>query len=312
MHDCAAGRACRDALVDTETHRREPALIEQERGLCKGCQRAVRRAIRELPDDYEALNNAKRLVKGQLAVSLTPDPVVPIHVAASALQYELAEWAEAAMVLVSNKLSVKPELRQKLRGYPVHNWPVVAQASRVLTPNIELLLDTPAKPVRVWQASGMAWELREMDGIDVALKMQRAHSKVKGVLGESNPRRRLTMPCPVDDCGMPTLGINNGETDVTCTSCGGRWSEAEYEWFAGMITGGLGEKEIGMLRWLLAESRWLLDESIAREVVLSEKLSKTTKLANMDLSEFDIATVQAMLREILEERELCNGTSSTK
>jgi hypothetical protein len=255
----------------------------------------VRQAIRELPDDYLALGKAERQVKGQLAVKLTPEPSIPIHATAMALQFELGEWAEAALVLVRERLNLDAAkcMRQKLRGYPINNWPVIQHANRVLVSNLDLLLDSSAKPVRVWSVN--AWDTKVLDGVAVALKMQRAHAKVKGVLGESNPRRRLTMPCPVVDCGMPTLGINNGETDVTCTSCGGRWTEAEYEWLAGMLVGSTSEKEIKMLQWLLAEKIWENGQ-------LSEKLSQISKLANLgdELKAYDAATFAVLVNEILD------------
>lgn len=296
MHECAAGRGCRGATVNIDTRAREPATIEEPYGLCPNCIRGVRIAMRDLAKDYGALGAAvgERAVRGQLAVSLTPDPAIPVNATVLALQFELAQWAEAALLLVAQALNIDVVLRQKLRGYPVRNAPVIGQACKVFPHNVSLLLEAKAKPVRVWQGDSH-WETEELDGVEVALKMVRAHSRVKGLLGEDNPRKRLTLPCPMDECGMPTLGINNGETDVTCTSCGGRWSEPEIDWLTGMLIGSTSEKEIAMLRWFLAEKTWELTQ-------LELKLTKLDKLANLpEVQEDTVAGSQVakLMREIL-------------
>lgn len=293
-HECAAGRACRGATV--ENHCRTPALVADERALCRACQRAVRVAVRELTKDYVALADAmgERPVTGQLAVKHTPDPVIPLNVSVLALRDELAEWAEAAVVLVASSCNVVPRLRQKLRGYPMDNWGVVDQCHRLLDGNIGRLLDAPDGDVRIYKPEAKVgqtcWSTASLDGITVALKMQRVHARVKGFLGEHNPRVRLAMPCPVLDCGMPTLGIGDGETDVTCTSCGGRWSETEYEWLAHQIT--YDRQESTMLRWLLAEANWKL-----------ERVQRIAALAEDDVNGFDAYSVVVLLREALGEKE---------
>lgn len=304
LHSCGSGRMCRDAEVDPNTGWRKPVLIDPRHKVCIQCERAMRSSIRALADDYFALGALARdkSVRGQLIVSMTPDPAMPLNGHALALQNEVSEWAEAAMVLVSDALALKPKVRQKSKGYPVRQWPVVNQAERVLPANFKLLLDAEAKPIRVWQPNGMRWDIRELNGIDVAVKMMRTHAKVKGFLGEANPRRRLAMPCPVYDCGMPTLGIDNGETDVTCTSCGGHWSELEYDWLSGMLIGATGEREINVLRWLLAEKAWQLstveDKLQDRQAKLDE-VSRLLKFTEADLVGIDGYAVVEILKEIL-------------
>jgi hypothetical protein len=277
MATCQAGAACCDSRI--VSGERQP--VDGIDGvLCAQCLSALRQSVRNLVSDYSALGAlvGERPVTGDISVSMTPDPVVPINVHVMALQDELAANAEAALLAVRDKLSAPVPVRQRGRGYPVRNGPVILMAHKVFRPDVGLLVNA---------------------GADIAVRIMRAHRKVNSVVGERKQRRRLAMPCPMDECGMPTLGIDNGETDVTCRSCGGRWTEAEYEWFAGMITGSTDQKEVHMLRWLLAEKTWQVAQLEQFCDNTDDMLAKVKAIAGNDLSQFDTATVQAYLVETL-------------
>jgi hypothetical protein len=69
------------------------------------------------------------------------------------------------------------------------------------------------------------------------------------------------MPCPAVDkhgtyCGAMTVGRDDGSNWVDCKTCATRWTEREYDWLKTQIAG---DKEIDLLRWLLAEAYWRLD-----------------------------------------------------
>jgi hypothetical protein len=98
-------------------------------------------------------------------------------------------------------------------------------------------------------------------GLDIAQQIRDIHHQARAHLGHTRLRLHYTMPCPAVDkhgyyCGALTLGRNDGSDWVDCTTCGTQWTEREYDWLKTQIAG---DKEIEMLRWLLAEAYWRLD-----------------------------------------------------
>lgn len=308
---CKAGKACRDSRV--QGGQRVPA--DTDGVLCQGCVNALRRAVRSLLHDYSALAEVagERSPTGELTVSMTPDPAVPVNVHALALQDELAQWCEAALVVMCTNGNA---VRQKAKGYPVRNGLVVARVYEVLRKvGVEQLINAQTmRDVRLWDGSGTTWALTPMDGPSVAVRMIRVHDKVKGIVGEDNPRKRLAMPCPAYDCGMPTLGIDNGDDAITCLSCGRRWEQAEYDFLAGMITADTSEKEVRVLKEQVAQQQSRIQELEELCANQDDMLAKVKILAlHQDLSQFDLATIQAYLAEIIgtwTPNQWCTSTSA--
>ena len=300
-HLCASGRSCREPVIIDG--KRTPATISDRRGLCRRCYTNVKTAAAELDSDHRRLCAAvgERLSKGEVFVHGTPDPSIPINTTVLALSSSLAEWAEAALWMMAESLGIDVKERHKAKGWPVRDGPVIIQASRIIPENLKVLLAANIQPVSVWTEKG--WAVEELDGIAVALKLAQLHNQVYSVLGEANPRRRLAMPCPVFDCGVNgSLGIDNGETDVSCTACGGRWTVSEYDWLAHMLVVEHKKEETQMLQWLLAESeyratvlKWLVAER-------DHRLWQLSRLAGMreeDLAGIDGYAVVELLREML-------------
>lgn len=299
-HRCGAGKLCRDPRIDVVTGAREPALIEEQRGLCRRCRAALRRACEELSGDYCRLSAASDAMAatGSEHVSGTPEPSTPLNMPAMALRSTLSEWAEAGLRMVADELRITVRPRQPRKGMPVHEYPPIDQAAKVLPENLDLLIDAPARPVRVWEPDP---HFKEMDGIGVATKIMQNHWRVTSLLGETNPRRRLAMPCPVLDCGAQTLGIANGETDVTCSSCGGRWTEREYAWLAGLLIDEDKARKradkrttflLDLAKWLVAERDWKLRE-----------VKRIASLTEEQLAGIDGWAVVSLLREKLDEAQ---------
>lgn len=226
-------------------------------------------------------------------VSGTPEPSAPLNMAALALRSTLSEYCEVALWMVAAPLNIAVRKRQQARGYPVHEFPPVNQAVAILPENLDKLIDAPECEVELWRDGKRVPEL--LTGLDVSLLLMGTHWRVTSLLGETNPRRRLAMPCPVMDCGAQTLGIANGETDVCCSTCGSRWTEREYDWLAGfLITEDKARKDkrtaflLDIAKWLVAERDWKLRE-VQRVSLLTEE-----QLAGID----GVAVVQ-LLREIV-------------
>lgn len=293
---CAAGSFCRDR-----------AYVAVERGLCKRCVRVVTQACRAIGEDYDRLSAAinDRQVRGEL-VSGTPDPAIPLNTTVLALRSTLSEWSEAALWMCAESLKIDVRARHKGKGWPVKDAPVIAQADRVLPQNVALLLRAAKQPVCMWDGESQRY-IEELDGIDVALKLATIHRQCRGLLGEVNPRRRLAMPCPVFDCGRRTLGIDNGQSEVTCTSCGGHWSELEYDWLTRMLIDDHQRAETAMLKWLLAEARWQRDLNawlLAEKTWQCYEAARIGRLRHEDVLDYDAWAVVMLLREVFSDKRI--------
>lgn len=292
-------------MIDTVSGRREPAWVSVQRGLCRRCFSSVARALASLAVDWELLTVAVESVSGGASehVSGTPEPAIPLNAAVLALRSALSEWAEAAVGMLADTLAIDVAARHKAKGWPVRDHRPVHQAATVLPANIGRLLVCARQAVSVWNAAGTCWHTEYLDGVDVSLKLLHIHWQIAAVLGEANPRRRLALPCPSLDCGAMTLGINNGETDVTCTTCGGRWTEREYNWLAGMLIADIHDREeTDMWSWLLAEKTW--EAEVGRWLVAERdwrlhQISRLASLTPAELEKIDGWAVVEMLREIV-------------
>jgi hypothetical protein len=298
-HRCAAQKSCRD-----KDPQRRPAIIDTRRGLCRRCTQQIRHAFQDLARDLVALDGAvaDRLTVAAEHVNRTADPAMPLNGPVLALRATLSDWCEAAVEMVADNLNIEPAVRHKAKGFPVYDDHPIRQAHRVIPDNLKLLLEAQEQPVCVWNRAGTARYIEDMDGITVALQVWAAHRQIAAAIGETNPRRRLGMPCPALDCGAPTLGIDNGQTDVNCTSCGGRWTEAEYDWLSGLLLSDLRQHEKDedtMLKWLLAEAGWQRDVAAWLLAERNFKLGKITSLQEGDVRAVGSWALLAVLKEVV-------------
>lgn len=322
-HRCAAGRGCRDPIIlqTPQGTQRMAAIIASSRGLCDRCRGAVAAAVHDLERDHEQLLFAvtqERTRGPDNRVSGTPTPPIPLDTRAEALARTLAEWAEVAGAMVAAELAIDPPTSQRARGHPRRDGRLVSRARGIVEPNLELLLAAEAQPIVVWDRDGVGRRVDEADGIDVALRLVWCHRQVLA-MSDPDPRQRLAMPCPVFDCGAPTLGVSNGSTDVTCSTCGGRWTEREYQWLAGLLVADIqrDDEDGDMWEWLLAEARWQRDVAewvaaerefilaAARIVVIDDaiKLTKLRKVAAFtgdDVGSSSAMDIIALVGELVE------------
>jgi hypothetical protein len=99
-------------------------------------------------------------------------------------------------------------------------------------------------------------------GLDLLNELRDLHQTTRAHLGHTRLRHHYHIPCPSYDrhgnyCGAMTVGRNDGQDWVDCTTCKSQWTEREFDWLKTMIAG---DKEIEMLRYLLAEAYWRLDQ----------------------------------------------------
>jgi hypothetical protein len=298
-HLCAAQNRCRGWYLNDGI--RAPAIIEDSHGLCRRCYTSVKHAVAALDTDWQRLSTAigERAQTGQQFVTGTRELPMPLNGTVIALRSSLSEWAEAAMWMIAEALGIDVKIRHKAKGWPVHDRPVIEQAAAALPENLKLLLQAPEQSVSVWSKNGFGWITSELDGIAVALKLADLHHEVNSVLGETNPRTRLCMPCP--HCGAKaTLGVDNGQTDVTCTACGGQWNQRQYDWLAKLLITEHDEKETEMLKWCLAEANWKL----ARAECQLGQVRRICRLTELDMAGIDGFAVIELLRETIQEKTL--------
>lgn len=297
VYRCAAGRACRT---------KSGALVTVARGLCLACSRSVVSALCSLGEDLVMLDAAAddRQTGATEHVSGTPEPAIPLNTTVVELRATLSDWCEAALVAVAEVMNFEPRTRQRARGFPVREDRVILQAAQILPDNMTRLLDVVTGPVSVWNRSGTHWHTEDLDGIDIALRIGRVHWQIRSVLGESSSRRRLSMPCPVQDCGATTLGIDEDSHYVTCTSCGGHWSEALYNWLATFLVSEhkRSTEERVMLEWLLAEQTYYTDVGkwlVAQRDHTLDQVRRLAVMTQADLVGIDGIAVVELLREMM-------------
>jgi hypothetical protein len=110
-----------------------------------------------------------------------------------------------------------------------------------------------------WGTNGQARQLVELAGIDVCIHIADIHRRARNHLGHTRLRIQSTMPC--DACGAPKLGRDDGTWVINCTNCGAKYTENELGFLVRMkLTEIQTKEENDMLRWLLAEAYWRLDQ----------------------------------------------------
>jgi hypothetical protein len=297
-HICSAARMCRDGK--RENGKWKPAVIEKPRGFCQRCATAIKRAYRSAAKDYALLESSigdKAMRPDSGKVSGTPEPPMPLNGTIIELQTALSEYCEASLRMVAAQgISITVSSRQKSKGHPVKDLPPIIQASKVIPAHLDSMIEAKPVDIKRWDSSG-GYVLKGFSGTEAALAVWRTHQQIESVIGTDKRRTRLAMPCPVFNCGRRTLGIDNGQSEVNCTSCGGRWSDREYQWLSNLLIEDIKNKESNeLLNWLLAEANWKLAEAEKKLAALS-KVSSMTK---GELEGIEGWAVAQIVKEIIE------------
>lgn len=283
-HRCLSGRACRTP-DRTNPNNILPGLTRTPDSLCDSCLHRLGTALDNLRADYHTVDNAVTQTTNNgitQHVSGTPEPSIPINIHMDRLRRQIGANADDALHHVCPQLGIQHPAPWKGPGYP-HRYRIIIDAAHNILPANQKLLCS------------------NLDGVNIAIRIINHHRQIQCAHGDPNPRKRLALPCPLDSCGAHhSLGINNGETDVTCTKCGGRWTEREYSWLAGLVITDIKERNKTMLEWLLAEANWKLQVAqwlIAEERWRIHRARSITQLKDVDLAGISGATVVALLVE---------------
>lgn len=299
---CAGGRECQGwTVVDGK---RIPATLDGTQPLCGPCQGAVRAAAKALPGAYHelhALIGEQQTALLAPRVSGTPEPPIPINTAVNTLQTLIVETAERAAELVAEKLNV--EMVSRRRGWPLRRGQTLTRACNLIEPHIDTLIATPTAEHTVWVEGAMT--VKYLDGAAIATQLIRLHKLARRYLGQTTPAQRQDVPCPhcqqkalvreVRDLrgtrSSSTLGDTTPEV-VSCRSCGNEWTQSEWRWLQNLILSEAQQKEVNMLRWLLAEKTYELD--LARA-----KIERIETIANSQVDAIPSVVLVELLHEVL-------------
>lgn len=250
---CAARELCRGyTVVDGK---RVPAQLTTATGLCRPCQRWIRKSMRDLPGDWCKLKltiGESRAPVGGGGRRPKPGSRVPINTAADDLMRRIVVGAWDAAALVAGTLNSRWDWARASRSSG-HDYKLLVAAADLVAPNVDKLTD--ADP-------------------DTALYLTALHRYAVRHLGETQQREKQHLPCP--SCGAQALvkevrdmrgrgSVNGVETPevIRCLACDGgpnrdgTWTEAEYQWLSTMVLSEREEQDV--LKWLLAEAEWERD-----------------------------------------------------
>ncbi|QDF19382.1 hypothetical protein [Mycolicibacterium fortuitum] len=287
-HRCRSGENCvnadtKETDADGRTIRRGALVVDGP--LCGGCNYRLQRAVGYMAKDWLRL----RAHLGQTAsadlndrVGGTREPAIPLNTQVEALMSRLVELAERATAMVG-----KPTDRSRGRS-DQRDAQAIDQAVQNLLPRIDKLLAAPATDTLVWSRIptgddewnptgqlGQPRVVAKVSGLDVAADIVKASRRVGQLLGKDRLRHHYAMPCPAMDkrgryCGAMTVGRDDGQARVNCSTCGASWTEAEYDFLSGLVLDEIQlREENDMLRYLLAEAYWRLDSLQIRSDALA-------------------------------------------
>lgn len=287
-HRCAWATGC----VNVDVRPVDPATGRAERlgaaivdgTVCPGCLARLETAVKYLPRDYDRLREAlgESASGGGDFIHLTRDAAIPINTSTEALMVRLVDAVSRAEVMVSVALHLTGNRRKK--PGPVKDsiaarvevgrvgetdYQMVARACKLIGPCLDDLLETEPTLTLVWVPGDDGEDDSRakvmIGGLDVARALVEINRLVGRRLGLTKLRHQMAMPCPASDrkgryCGALTVGRDDGEARVNCTTCGASWSDREYTFLTGLVLDEIDVKEENdMLRWCLAEAYWRLD-----------------------------------------------------
>jgi hypothetical protein len=330
-HRCLASTGCRGAVsVDDPTTgqtSRQAALIPQEHGLCDACRNNVEHTINDLTETWLALHMAIGDTGRSLNQKVTISRAAPINLNtdADALKVSIVEWVSAAAARVAEQLNIRHD--DDHPGVEARNSTdaeaarVMIASTRILSPNVDRLIEQPADEVMVWltpketQYPGerkyidengithVGIRVEPMSGAELALKLIELRRKARSFLALTTPLDKLSLPCP--RCNQYELTRKHErrrgrEIDqIDCGACSLNWpyeqyrnltliwvrdDEMEREKLQKQLDAEKERRELA--EWLLAKRHWELTLALDCTDVSAAAFAATI-LADPDIPEAD-------------------------
>ena len=251
-HRCAAGRNCRDSVV--EDGNRQAAVIVDAVGLCEKCTEAVGWAVRDMADTWMMLHGSigdqSRRGGGQRVKGSRSAPI-NLNTDVDALKASIVEWMVAATAPISELLNVSDP--RPVNHSDTEALRVVEACTRILSPHVHSLIGLPAGEMLVWLGSADTENPGEsltsarggdhgrgvvsMTGVDVALKLMELRGRARSLLALTTPHDKLPFPCP--HCNTYELvrshrsinlvgGKSKNVDQIDCGNCALQWPYERY------------------------------------------------------------------------------------
>lgn len=217
-HHCRSGELCRAATWSADNTGRVPALTIESNTLCRSCRNWLHGATSELWNDFLGLRRAvgDRVSGGHGEIRTSNYATrSPIDVHADALSRSIADAVEHCADCIADKVGGLREC---------HSF---ADHLAVVEANLDVLIDIPMHDAMDWNRAGDDYELTEVDGPALALRLIDLHRRARSALAVDRGRDRMPLPCP--RCEHSELGRWHGSSDVNCLACGSSWPEADYQ-----------------------------------------------------------------------------------
>lgn len=223
-HRCARGHRCAHAERAPEPHGGGlvGAPLDAPQGLCRACDRALARHLRDLPRLYVALEviiGDHRRTGGEHVSGTREQPIPPrldVLTVQAGLDAVAAQWA--APLARRCRIPWDAQAVRRLRA-----GPRLTRAARLLTHNLDAWLALPHAEFAVLTPHGVLTTKRS--GLDGALEAfalsERGWRAVTGGPGHD----RLPLPCPQCEGSLVRY---NGSDQVNCEHCDARWPESDY------------------------------------------------------------------------------------
>lgn len=246
-HLCLADKQCRASTPTdqinpkTQLPQRQPATTEKPNTLCRRCTSDVRRAIDELPHDYQQLHSAiGDLTHGSTGIKVTAstDPPIPFNSRIDALMGDIADQLQIAADRVATALNCDSPTTERMRGRT--RKAEIKACATMIASNLPKLLDSPEQDEYIWTGNGESRLQPTHDGrytyqpttraiprtgIQTALKLAELHREARKMLGgPTKPRTRLMFGCI--ECGAPYLYQDGPK--VECDECGHDWTSDAF------------------------------------------------------------------------------------
>jgi hypothetical protein len=169
------------------------ALTTRQNTICTACIVDIQRRYDELPHLAAALKTMKggsTKVDYESKVNASREPGTPLNLHVMALLDDIAS------------------VLRMVDGYQIRD-----------------LVMLPAREYLIWVRE--VEQLKELDGVDRALRVQRLHQRLTHMVGLAPVRDARAAPCP--NCGENLLGQWGGTEVIDCQGCDLKMPKIDYE-----------------------------------------------------------------------------------
>lgn len=219
-HECRRDRRCKTRTRDAEGAWHGGGV--ETPGLCQACEGGAFDSIRQLREDWVALDAAlgDKLKRGIPQYGGSNEMPSPLNLGAAVLSADLEtealRWYRAVATEADDEL-------------PWHYLTAVDRALTVICTRLGTLIDKPRKRYAVLLPLPFGGDhegAQEWDGVDGVLRLAQLHHDAQKVLGTTETRIWLPDPCHV--CGVKSLAVSRDQQTIRCRGCRNVWDAHQF------------------------------------------------------------------------------------